>query len=177
MATGNRQQAGGITNNPPVETGATKRAPIKTPGVRKNSRAIQAIVLGFFTIIILLAIIIAWTKYKDGNKNSKAIDKNSDKQATGNNKVSSNWTLYKTIEVDYSGEYDEKIFTESGMGLSFSGATEPYEVKNSEGQTANGDKGEDASTQLPGSHANMELRFKSKNGNSGHIKVLVWQPN
>lgn len=50
-------------------------------------------------------------------------------------------------------------------------ATEPYCVTNRYGEKFCGDKGEDISPQMGYSKKNTELKFKSKNGKIGRLKI------
>lgn len=85
------------------------------------------------------------------------------------------WVFDHSIDVDFGSEFGDIVYSESGLGMSFSQASEPYDVINSNGEKGHGEKGEDASPQLPPSGANTRLKFKSSNGKTGHLKIMLFR--
>jgi hypothetical protein len=131
------------------------------------------IVLALLGIIIFLAL--AKFFFFSSNKNDGKIQKT--EVIAGNSSQNSNSTsvaVYSNvIEVDFGPNYDAVTKIPRGCNITFAEATEPYTVINRDGKDASGGINEDASGDLPGGSANTELRFKSQNGGSGHIKIIV----
>jgi hypothetical protein len=122
------------------------------------------ILIGLCVFVLLFGIIMINKPNKDNN-HKKTINKTETKKAT--------WVVEERKTVYFTGEYNEVTYLPAGRGLSFENSSEPYCIKNKHDEVC-GEKGEDVGPKIPNSNANTELRFKSSNGNSGHIVIVVW---
>lgn len=77
------------------------------------------------------------------------------------------------INVSYGSEYGKTIHLPAGCRAFFAEATTAYCCTNTSGTQACGDEGEDVSTIMGDSNSNMKLRFKSKNGGTGSLKIVI----
>jgi hypothetical protein len=154
-----------------------RTADIHTPPV-KSSRLVQVLTFTFIGIVLFLALAIAWAKHSSKKKNSDnssvSNTNTTDDFAKTTAATPKAWVLDHKIEVDFTSDFSNIVPIESGMFLSFSGATVPYEVINSKGEKGIGQKDEDASPQIPNSQANMHLKFRSTNGKNGHLTINVF---
>ena len=131
--------------------------------------------IGYFLMVSFLVgfFFLLKTSYFSSSHNSSS--SKSDYKVESTPTPVTKYSIVKTIEVDFSGDFAETTYLPSGFGLSFSDASQPYCVKNKDNVVACGKIGEDVSPKLSVGHANMELKFKSDNGLNGHVSILLWE--
>lgn len=81
--------------------------------------------------------------------------------------------ITKSIYVKYGPEFKDITYLPSGFDYYFEGATEPYCYINKNGCGNCGEKNEDATGNCGDGPQNKALRFKSQNGKSGHLKIIL----
>lgn len=141
-----------------------------TPNVTQPK--VVKIVLGaLLVLVILFALIIIDSKRVTESRDNSTNDIT--KSSSKKSKIT--WVFDHSVKVKLYPEYKETTYFETGMGMSFSEATEPYDVTNKNGEIAHGERGQDASPQLINSNANTELKFKSSNGKEGYIIVKLYR--
>jgi len=84
------------------------------------------------------------------------------------------WVIEKKQVVYFGNDYVETIYLSEGENLSFENSSEPYCVKNLSEQEFCAEKGEDVGSQMPNNISNMQLRFKSGNGETGQVTIVFW---
>jgi uncharacterized protein YxeA len=148
-----------------------------TPNV-KQSKIAKYITGAIVVIVVLIALLIIRNKQRTQQAAIISIPQSTEKtsQNTENKGKDVKWIFDHSEKINFTGEYSEKHYFSSGMGMSFSGPTESYCVKNKDDKEVCGEAGEDVSTKLPGSNANTELRFKSQNGKNGEVTVNLYRP-
>lgn len=147
-----------------------------TPNV-KQSKIAKYILGAIVVIVVLIALLII--RHKQRTQQTMAVTTQPIEKTSPNTEKKSSdskWVFDHSEKINFTGEYSEKHYFSSGMGMSFSGSTESYCVKNKDDKEVCGEAGEDVSTKLPGSNANTELRFKSQNGKEGEITVNLYRP-
>jgi hypothetical protein len=85
---------------------------------------------------------------------------------------SSSWNTEK-ITVNFTAKYKDTLYLPAGKELSFEGATEAYCLHNLSAEYC-AEAGEDVGKQISNTTANTRLMFKSRNGKTGQITVVIW---
>ena len=141
----------------PVEKGHEEHNANEDHGHDKPSKKSFGSILWNIILVAITIVIIVWTF----NFVSNLIKKWSEPKN------------YEYIEVNFSNRYSYTVYLPSGSMFALLYATEPYCCMNEDGLVVCGEKGEDVSTQMGDTNANTKLRFKSKNGRIGSLKIRV----
>lgn len=133
---------------------------------KSGNSTLKWIFLGL-AFIVLVTIISLGIKSCKVNHPKKVVSKTESKKVT--------WVVEERKTVYFTGEYSELIYLPAGRGFSFENSSEPYCVKCLSGNEVCGQKAEDIGSKLPkDSSSNTGLKFKSSNGKSGKITVVIW---
>jgi len=133
---------------------------------KSKNYTVIAVVVGFGFIVFILPRFFTPSK-----NNDKETEEYLQKKSQSSQNIHSYTT---TIEVVYTGEYDEVIHLSSGFKFGFVGSSQPYSSKNRKGEEVFGKKGQDIAGYFPTQgDCNTELRFASTNGKSGHLTILI----
>lgn len=149
----------------------------ETPKKVKNQYAIAAAIIIAFIVFVIIPIFHSKLK----NSNNEVKNENSTPTTAVRAVVTTSATASKTgsyvdtIGVDYGGNYGEEVPLPSGFTFGFIKATQPYNAINRNDEKVSGKIGEDAAQDFPtlDGEVNRHLRFRSQNGKSGHLTILL----
>ena len=122
---------------------------------------IGAVMVFFFIILVKFFFFTG----NDKQENNALKEQQKEQQA--------NQSLVERINVHYGSSYGQIYYLPSGYDFNLRGATEPYCYTNGNHEEAYGEIGEDASGTFGNNPANKKLRFKSQNGRTGELIIVL----
>jgi len=153
------------TTPPPISKVVSPKKP------RSINKTLSGILLGL--LVIGIALLIFWFGLWIIPKGIKGF-RNFFNPPT---QSSRNYTPSPTyVDVYFTGEYGQTIHLPRGTNFGFRDADQPYCVMDGNGNEYKADKGGDASNDItPYEEGNLKLKFKSQNGQSGHLRIKLYK--
>lgn len=147
------------TSSTPAPAVATT-PPSPKQKVAKSTSVWKIIAIALMVMIAIISIFEVGNWYKGNKKPSTKKPK----------------TEVEYMDVYFDGEYGKTYYIPYNTNFGFRDADQPYCVMDGDGNEFCAEKGCDASDHMdPYTEANHKQKFRSKNGQSGHLRIKLYK--